>query len=125
MCVVISPATLIMLKLILFLISAQQEPPPSKPGVAAPGSTTEVQPFPTDQGGTDPFPTISKEIKGQALPHQKSALYSENTLCVKEKIKMKMFGNGLVRCHVEHRLYLVTVSYLRLGDCCTHIYVYT
>ena len=36
-------------------------------------------------------------------------------VCVKEKIKMKMFENGLVRCHVEHRLYLATVSYLRSG----------
>ena len=28
---------------------------------------------------------------------------------------MKMFENGLVSFHVEHRLYLATVSYLRSG----------
>ena len=28
---------------------------------------------------------------------------------------MKMFENGLVHCHVEHRLYLATVSYLHSG----------
>ena len=38
---------------------------------------------------------------------------------------MKMFGNGLVRCHVEHRLYLVTVSYLRLGVAAlTYMYIH-
>ena len=29
--------------------------------------------------------------------------------------KEKKIGNGLVCCHVEHRLYLVTVLYLCLG----------
>ena len=34
-------------------------------------------------------------------------------VCVEKKIKnYKTFGNGLVSCHVEHRLYLATVSYL-------------
>ena len=74
---------------------------PRKLRVAAAGWTTEVQPFPTDQGGTKPFPTISKEIKGWALPHQEPVPYSENTLCVDKK---KTLGNGLVHCHVEHKL---------------------
>ena len=59
--------------------------------------------------GDRPLPNHQQgdQRSGPAPP----ALYSENTLCVEEKIQKKMFGNGLVRCHVEHRLYLATVSH--------------